>query len=125
MPSLSNSLTRLFKDTSLVSVIAVGALMLATKEVIATTLQPFPFYLTAAIYWAVSALFETPQKKLETRLNRSYRSQVTALALTDSVNGSSADQAEIGLAGVGSHRLNQLLIRSFLPAQHARRGDGL
>ena len=73
VPSLSNSLISLIKDTSLVSVIAVGELMLATKEVIATTFQPFPLYLAAAaIYWAMSASFETLQKKLETRLNRSY-----------------------------------------------------
>lgn len=73
VPSLSNSLISLIKDTSLVSVIAVSELMLATKEVIATTFQPFPLYLAAAaIYWAMSASFETLQKKLETRLNRSY-----------------------------------------------------
>ena len=73
VPSLSNSLISLIKDTSLVSVIAVGELMLATKEVIATTFQPFPLYLAAAgIYWAMSASFETLQKKLELRLNRSY-----------------------------------------------------
>jgi cystine transport system permease protein len=73
VPSLSNSLISLIKDTSLVSVIAVSELMLATKEVIATTFQPFPLYLAAAaIYWAMSASFETFQKKLETRLNRSY-----------------------------------------------------
>jgi cystine transport system permease protein len=73
VPSLSNSLISLIKDTSLVSVIAVGELMLATKEVIATTFQPFPLYLAAAgIYWAMSASFETLQKKLEVRLNRSY-----------------------------------------------------
>jgi cystine transport system permease protein len=73
VPSLSNSLISLIKDTSLVSVIAVSELMLATKEVIATTFQPFPLYLAAAaLYWAMSASFETLQKKLETRLNRSY-----------------------------------------------------
>jgi L-cystine transport system permease protein len=73
VPSLSNSLISLIKDTSLVSVIAVSELMLATKEVIATTFQPFPLYLAAAaIYWAMSATFETLQTKLETRLNRSY-----------------------------------------------------
>ncbi len=73
VPSLSNSLISLIKDTSLVSVIAVSELMLATKEVIATTFQPFPLYLAAAgIYWAMSASFETLQKKLEVRLNRSY-----------------------------------------------------
>ena len=73
VPSLSNSLISLIKDTSLVSVIAVGELMLATKEVIATTFQPFSLYLAAAaIYWAMSASFEVLQKKLETRLNRSH-----------------------------------------------------
>lgn len=73
VPSLSNSLISLIKDTSLVSVIAVSELMLATKEVIATTFQPFPLYLAAAaIYWAMSASFEAMQKKLELRLNRSY-----------------------------------------------------
>ncbi|WP_035057501.1 amino acid ABC transporter permease [Andreprevotia chitinilytica] len=73
VPSLSNSLISLIKDTSLVSVIAVGELMLATKEVIATTFQPFPLYLAAAgIYWAMSASFEVVQKRLELRLNRMY-----------------------------------------------------
>ena len=45
VPSLSNSL---IKDTSLVSVIAVSELMLATREAIATTFQPFPLYIAAA-----------------------------------------------------------------------------
>jgi L-cystine transport system permease protein len=73
VPSLSNSLISLIKDTSLVSVIAVSELMLATREVIATTFQPFPLYIAAAaMYWAMSASFEGLQKKLELRLNRSY-----------------------------------------------------
>ncbi len=73
VPSLSNSLISLIKDTSLVSVIAVSELMLATREVIATSFQPFPLYIAAAaIYWAMSASFEGLQKKLELRLNRSY-----------------------------------------------------
>lgn len=73
VPSLSNSLISLIKDTSLVSVIAVSELMLATREVIATTFQPFPLYITAAlIYWAMSASFEGLQRRLEVRLNRSY-----------------------------------------------------
>ncbi|MCR3861367.1 amino acid ABC transporter permease, partial [Pseudomonas aeruginosa] len=40
VPSLSNSLISLIKDTSLISVITVTELMLATKEVIAETFQP-------------------------------------------------------------------------------------
>lgn len=67
VPSLSNSLISLIKDTSLISVITVTELMLATKEVIAETFQPLPLYLAAAgIYWLLSALFERVQKALET-----------------------------------------------------------
>lgn len=59
VPSLSNSLIGLIKDTSLISVIAVTELMLATKELISTTFQPFPLYLAAAgIYWVLSLTFE-------------------------------------------------------------------
>lgn len=73
LPSLSNSLISLVKDTSLVSVIAVTELMLATKEVIATTFQPFPLYLTAAlIYWIISLLLESLQQVWEKRLARGY-----------------------------------------------------
>lgn len=72
VPSLSNSLISLIKVTSLVSVIAVSELMLATREAIATTFQPFPLYIAAAAtYWARNASFERLQKKLESRLNRS------------------------------------------------------
>lgn len=69
VPSLSNSLISLIKDTSLVSVIAVTELMLATKELISTTFQPFPLYLAAAgVYWVLSLLFEQGQRVLEKRL---------------------------------------------------------
>ncbi|PPE71109.1 amino acid ABC transporter permease [Caldimonas thermodepolymerans] len=69
VPSLSNSLISLIKDTSLVSVIAVTELMLATKELISTTFQPFPLYLGAAgIYWVLSLLFERVQRFMERRL---------------------------------------------------------
>jgi cystine transport system permease protein len=68
-PSLANSLISLIKDTSLVSVIAVTELMLATKELISTTFQPFPLYLAAAaIYWVLSLAFEQVQRALERRL---------------------------------------------------------
>ncbi|MBB3195516.1 amino acid ABC transporter permease [Roseateles terrae] len=69
VPSLSNSLISLIKDTSLVSVIAVTELMLATKELISTTFQPFPLYLMAAvIYWLLSFLFEQVQRWMEKRM---------------------------------------------------------
>ncbi|AUA81106.1 amino acid ABC transporter permease [Pseudomonas aeruginosa] len=74
VPSLSNSLISLIKDTSLISVITVTELMLATKEVIAETFQPLPLYLAAAgIYWLLSALFERVQKALEDRLTAPLR----------------------------------------------------
>ncbi|HBO5942604.1 TPA: amino acid ABC transporter permease [Pseudomonas aeruginosa] len=74
VPRLSNSLISLIKDTSLISVITVTELMLATKEVIAETFQPLPLYLAAAgIYWLLSALFERVQKALENRLTAPLR----------------------------------------------------
>ncbi len=74
VPSLSNSPISLIKDTSLISVITVTELMLATKEVIAETFQPLPLYLAAAgIYWLLSALFERVQKALENRLTAPLR----------------------------------------------------
>jgi cystine transport system permease protein len=73
VPSMSNTLISLIKDTSLVSVITVGELMLATKEVIATTFQPLPLYIAAAaIYWGLSLGFEQLQQLAERRLNRAH-----------------------------------------------------
>src|ERR1700737_2599060 len=55
VPSLSNSLTSLIKDTSLVSVITVTELLRSTRELIASTYEPLPLYLAAAaIYWVLS-----------------------------------------------------------------------
>jgi cystine transport system permease protein len=72
VPGLSNTLISLIKDTSLVSVITVTELMLATKEVIAITFRPLPLYLAAAaVYWIFSLCFELLQHRLERWLNRS------------------------------------------------------
>ena len=49
--------------------LAVTELMLATKELISTTFQPFPLYIAAAgIYWVLSLAFEQVQRALERRL---------------------------------------------------------
>ncbi len=73
IPSMSNTLISLIKDTSLVSVITVTELMLATKAVIATTFRSLPLYITAAlIYWCMSLAFEALQRVLERRLNRPH-----------------------------------------------------
>ena len=74
VPSMSNTLISLIKDTSLVSVITMTELMLATKEVIATTFRPLPLYIAAAlVYWCLSLMFEHLQRLAERRLNRAHR----------------------------------------------------
>src|SRR3546814_467853 len=74
VPSMSNTLISLIKDTSLVSVITVTELLLATKDVIATTFQPLPLYLAAAgIYWMLSLCLEHAQRRLEKHFGRSAR----------------------------------------------------
>lgn len=74
VPSMGNTLISLIKDTSLVSVITVTELMLATKEVIATTFRPLPLYIAAAlVYWCLSLAFEALQRHAERRLNRAHR----------------------------------------------------
>ncbi|UGQ48989.1 amino acid ABC transporter permease [Massilia endophytica] len=74
VPSMSNTLISLIKDTSLVSVITMAELMLATKEVIAVTFRPLPLYIAAAaIYWVLSLLFEALQRRAERHLNRAHR----------------------------------------------------
>jgi cystine transport system permease protein len=73
VPSMSNTLISLIKDTSLVSVITVTELMLATKEVIATTFRPLPLYVAAAIiYWCLSLCFEMLQHRTERRMRRGH-----------------------------------------------------
>ena len=68
VPSLGNTLISLIKDTSLVSVITVTELLRSTQEAIASTFQPLPLYLTAAvIYWALSTVLARLQGMIETR----------------------------------------------------------
>ncbi|EHP38882.1 amino acid ABC transporter [Cupriavidus basilensis OR16] len=70
VPSLSNSLISLIKDTSLVSVITVTELLRTAQEVIAATYQPLPLYLAvAAIYWMLSTALSQVQRRLERRLS--------------------------------------------------------
>lgn len=70
VPSLSNSLISLIKDTSLVSVITVTELLRTSQEIIAATYQPLPLYLAAAaIYWILSTALSGLQHVLERRLS--------------------------------------------------------
>ena len=69
VPSLSNSLISLIKDTSLVSVITVTELLRSAQEVIAATYQPLPLYLAAAfVYWILCSVLEFVQRIFERRL---------------------------------------------------------
>jgi cystine transport system permease protein len=74
VPSMSNTLISLIKDTSLVSVITMTELMLVTKELISVTFRPLPLYVAAAIiYWGLSLFFERLQGRAERRLNRAHQ----------------------------------------------------
>ncbi|CAH2906521.1 MAG: ABC transporter, permease protein (cluster 3, basic aa/glutamine/opines) [uncultured Paraburkholderia sp.] len=69
VPSLSNSLISLIKDTSLVSVITVTELLRSAQEIIASTYQPLPLYLAAAaVYWVLCQTLELLQRWYERRL---------------------------------------------------------
>ena len=69
VPSLSNSLISLIKDTSLVSVSTVTELLRSAQEIIASTYQPLPLYLTAAaVYWVLCQVLEWVQHWFERRL---------------------------------------------------------
>ncbi|CAN7369437.1 amino acid ABC transporter permease [Trinickia sp. LjRoot230] len=69
VPSLSNSLISLIKDTSLVSVITVTELLRSAQEIIASTYQPLPLYLAAAaVYWVLCQVLEWLQHWYERRL---------------------------------------------------------
>lgn len=71
LPSMSNTLIGLVKDTSLVSVITVVELLRSAQLVIARTFEPFGPYLAAAlIYWLISSLLELVQRALERRFSR-------------------------------------------------------
>lgn len=73
LPSMSNTLIGLAKDTSLVSVITVVELLRSAQLVIARTFEPFGPYLVAAlIYWVISSVLEVLQKVLERRFSRGF-----------------------------------------------------
>lgn len=75
LPSLSNTLIGLVKDTSLVSVITVVELLRSAQLVIARTFEPFgPYLMAALLYWLVSSLLELVQRALEKRFSQGYAS---------------------------------------------------
>ncbi|MBY0346372.1 MAG: amino acid ABC transporter permease [Neisseriaceae bacterium] len=73
VPSMSNTLNSLIKDTSLLSVISVWELMMSAKEIISENMQPFPIYLMIGLmYWVISFVFERIQARIETRLEKAH-----------------------------------------------------
>ncbi len=73
LPSMSNTLIGLVKDTSLVSVITVVELLRSSQLVIARTFEPFgPYLMAALIYWVISSLLEVVQRGLERRFSRGF-----------------------------------------------------
>lgn len=73
LPSMSNTLIGLVKDTSLVSVITVVELLRSAQLVIARTFEPFgPYLMAALMYWVMSSLLEVVQRALERRFSRGF-----------------------------------------------------
>jgi cystine transport system permease protein len=71
VPSLSNTLISLVKDTSLVSAITVTELLRTAQEIAAPSFEFFTLYgLAAVYYWVVCLVLSFGQTRLETRLSR-------------------------------------------------------
>lgn len=71
VPSLSNTLISLVKDTSLASAVLVTEIIRKAQELAAPTFQFFLLYgLAAVYYWIVSQSLTILQGRLEKRLNR-------------------------------------------------------
>ena len=71
VPSLSNTLISLVKDTSLASTILVTELLRKAQEIAAPTFEFFTLYgLAAVYYWVVCLVLSFGQTRLETRLSR-------------------------------------------------------
>ena len=73
LPGLGNIWTILFKDTSLISTLAVMDLLRAASEASRATIRPILFYgAAAAIYLAIGTLSGVGQGYLERRAGRGY-----------------------------------------------------
>ena len=67
-PALGNNLIALLKESSLVSIITVPELTLATQRAISDTFRPFEFYIAAGvIYYIVNYFLEMGLKRVETK----------------------------------------------------------
>ncbi|WP_392551180.1 arginine ABC transporter permease ArtQ [Orbus wheelerorum] len=68
LPGLGNQWLVLLKDTALVSLITINDIMMQTRSIIASTHNPFTWYLIAAgIYLVISLISQKLLQKLETK----------------------------------------------------------
>ena len=71
VPSLSNTLISLVKDTSLVAVVTVTELLRQAQIIAGQTFEYFTLYGVAAVYyWVVCLVLSFGQTRLETKLSR-------------------------------------------------------
>lgn len=77
LPGLGNQWLVLLKDTALVSLISVNDLMLQTKIIANRTLQPFTWYLIAALIYLIITLFsQAILRRVERRVTHFENEQV-------------------------------------------------
>ncbi|MCD4827563.1 MAG: amino acid ABC transporter permease [Acholeplasmataceae bacterium] len=69
MPTITNEVITLIKDTSLVTVIAISDLMRNVKEIVSRDFTISPFFLAAGFYLIMSYLIIKIFKKLEQRFD--------------------------------------------------------
>ena len=69
MPTITNEVITLIKDTSLVTVIAISDLMRNVKEVVSRDFTISPFFLAAVFYLLMSFIIIKIFKKLEQKFD--------------------------------------------------------
>lgn len=70
LPPMTNLLMTGLKETSVLSIISVGELMMKTKEAVSSTYISMEIYIMAAlIYWGLNILISRGSKKMERRLS--------------------------------------------------------
>jgi len=72
-PSIGNEVLTLIKDTSLITVLGASELLKAGRAAVNTYATAVPFIYVGVIYLAMTMTAEVVMKKLEKRMDRSYR----------------------------------------------------
>lgn len=69
MPTITNEVITLIKDTSLVTVIAISDLMRNVKEIVSRDFTISPFFLAAAFYLIISYIIIKIFRKIENKFD--------------------------------------------------------